>query len=61
VNLPGLRELAARGLPDPVRRVLWTAALRLALVVVPGFGVYRLLAGSPQAAVAPRTWPPGTR
>ena len=31
----------------------WTAALGLALVVVLSFGVYRLLSGSPQAAVAP--------
>jgi hypothetical protein len=33
--------------------VNWTAALGLALAVVLSFGVYRLLSGSPQAAVAP--------
>ena len=53
VALPGVPELAARAYRSGGRRVNWTAALGLALVVVLSFGVYRLLAGSPQAAVPP--------
>jgi hypothetical protein len=52
-NLPVVPELAAQAYRSWGRRVNWTAALGLALVVVLSFGVYRLLSGSPQAAVAP--------
>jgi len=53
VALPAVPERAARAYRRGGRRVNWTAALGLALVVVLSFGVYRLLAGSPQAAVPP--------
>ena len=53
VNLPAVPELAAQAYQSWGRRVNWTAALGLVLVVVLSFGVYRLLSGSPQAAVAP--------
>jgi len=49
VALPGVPERAARAGRPGGRRVNWTAAL--ALVVVLSFGVYRLLAPSPQAPV----------
>src|SRR5262249_43908107 len=45
---------AAHAYPSPRPRVNWAAAvLGLALVVVLGLGVYRLVSGSQQAAVAP--------
>ncbi len=51
VNLP-----AARAYPIPGRRASWAAAvLGLALVVVLGLGVYRLVSGSQHPAVAPAT------
>ena len=53
VNLPAVPELAAQAYRSGGRRVNWTAALGLALIVVLSFGVYRLLSGPPQAAVAP--------
>jgi Helix-turn-helix domain len=53
VNLPAVPELAAQAYRSWGRRVNWTAALGLALVAVLSFGVYRLLSGSPHAAVAP--------
>ena len=53
VNLPAVPGLVAQAYRSWGRRVNWTAALGLALVVVLSFGVYRLVSGSPQAAVAP--------
>ena len=53
VNPPAVPELAAQAYRSWGRRVNWTTALGLALVVVLSFAVYRLLSGSPQAAVAP--------
>jgi hypothetical protein len=53
VNLPAVPELAAHAYRSWGRRVNWTTALGLALVVVLSLGVYHLLSGSPQAAVAP--------
>ena len=58
VKLPTMRELAARAPHGPGRRVNWAMALGLALAVVLGFGIYRVLSGSPYAAVARRR--PGT-
>jgi helix-turn-helix protein len=62
VNWTAVREVTASAyaatrrkvnLPARARWVNWAAVLGLALVVVLSFGVYRLLAGSPQAVVAP--------
>ena len=52
VRLPAVRELAARAPPGPGRRVNWAVALGLALAVVLGFGIYRVLPGSPRAVFA---------
>ena len=52
VKLPTMRELAARAPHGPGRRVNWAVALGLALAVVLGFEIYRVLSGSPYAAVA---------
>ena len=52
VKLPAVRELAARAPQGPGRRVNRAVVLGLALAVVLGFGIYRVLSGSPRAAVA---------
>ena len=52
VKLPAMRELAARAPQGPGRRVNRAVVLGLALAVVLGFGIYRVLSGSPRAAVA---------
>jgi hypothetical protein len=53
VNLPAVPELAAQAYRSWGRRVNWTTALGVALVVVLSFGVYRLLSGPHNVAVAP--------
>ena len=53
VNLPAVPELAAHAYRSGGRRVNWTTALGLALIVVLSFGVYRLLSGPHNVAVAP--------
>lgn len=53
-NLATIRDLAAQAYRSPGRRVNWKPAFVLALVVVvAGFGLYRLLSGVPQRAAAP--------
>ena len=52
VKLPAVRELAARAPQGPGRRVNRAVVLGLALALVLGFGIYRVLSGSPHAAVA---------
>jgi len=52
VRLPAVRELAARAPERPGRRVNWAVVLGLALAVVLGFGIYRVLPGSPRAVFA---------
>jgi hypothetical protein len=53
VNLTAVHARAAQACRSWGRRVNWTAVLGLALVLVAALGVYRLLSGSPQVAVAP--------
>jgi transcriptional regulator with XRE-family HTH domain len=53
VSPPVVRERVARAYPPPGRRVNWAVVLGLALVLVLGFGVYRLLSGSPHAGAPP--------
>jgi len=50
VNPPVVRERVARAYSPPERRLNWAVVLGLALVLVLGFAVYRLLSGSPHAA-----------
>jgi hypothetical protein len=52
VHLATVRDLAAQAYRPLGRRVNWKPALVLALVVVAGFGLYRLLSGVPRQAVA---------
>jgi len=53
VSPPVVRERVARAYPPPGRRVNWAVVLGLALVLVLGFAVYRLLSGSPHAGAPP--------
>ena len=48
-----VRDVAPRNGRSPGRWVNWKPVLALALVVVAGFGMYRLLSGVPRQAVAP--------
>ena len=50
-NFPTVRELVAAAYPAVRRRLNWAVVLALALGVVLGFGVDRVLAASQQAAV----------
>ena len=50
VSPPVVRERVARAYRPPGRRLNWAVVLGLALVLVLGFAVYRLLSGSPRAA-----------
>jgi hypothetical protein len=52
VNLAAVRDLAAQAYRPLGRRVSWKPVLVLALLVVAGFGLYRLLSGVPPQAVA---------
>jgi transcriptional regulator with XRE-family HTH domain len=51
--LPAVRGAAVSAYPALRRHLYWAVALGVALVVLLGFGVYRAVSGSPQAAVAP--------
>jgi transcriptional regulator with XRE-family HTH domain len=53
VGSPATRESVVPAARSPGRRLGWTAALALALVVALGFGLYSLVAGPRQPGVAP--------
>ena len=58
VNLATVRDLATQAHRSLGSRVNWKPVLLLALMLVAGFGLYRLLSGVPRRAVAP---PPAAR